>query len=103
MNDRRVVLGLSGGVDSAVAAKLLMRDGYEVLGLYLDIGTEEARSDAISTAAFLNVPLEIMDIRAQLEEKPAREESVEHKDDFSDRTTRIDFGDLKFGKDYEIL
>lgn len=69
MNDRRVVLGLSGGVDSAVAAKLLMRDGYEVLGLYLDIGTEEARSDAISTAAFLNVPLEIMDIRAQLEEK----------------------------------
>ena len=69
MNDRRVVLGLSGGVDSAVAAKLLMRDGYEVLGLYLDIGTEDARADAVSTAAFLNVPLEIMDIRAELEEK----------------------------------
>ena len=69
MNDRRVVLGLSGGVDSAVAAKLLMRDGYEVLGLYLDIGTEDSRNDAVSTAAFLNVPLEIMDIRAELEEK----------------------------------
>lgn len=69
MNDRRVVLGLSGGVDSAVAAKLLMQDGYEVFGLYLDIGTEDARTDAVSTAAFLNVPLEIMDIRAELEEK----------------------------------
>ena len=42
MNDRRVVLGLSGGVDSAVAARLLQRDGFEVFGLYLDIGTEDA-------------------------------------------------------------
>lgn len=33
----KVVLGLSGGVDSAVAAELLSRD-YEVHGLYLDIG-----------------------------------------------------------------
>ena len=67
MSDRRVVLGLSGGVDSAVAAKLLMREGYEVLGLYLDIGTEAAKADAIATAEFLGVPLEIMDIRAELE------------------------------------
>lgn len=67
MNDRRVVLGLSGGVDSAVAAKLLRRDGYEVLGLYLDIGTEDARNDAVSTAEFLNVPLKVLDIRAELE------------------------------------
>lgn len=69
MNERRVVLGLSGGVDSAVAARLLMKDGYEVLGLYLDIGTEEARADAVRTAEFLNVPLKIKDIRAELEEK----------------------------------
>ena len=69
MNDRRVVLGLSGGVDSAVAARLLQRDGYEVLGLYLDIGTEDARNDAVRTAEFLNVPLQVKDIRAELEEK----------------------------------
>lgn len=69
MNDRRVVLGLSGGVDSAVAARLLQRDGYEVFGLYLDIGTEAARADAVATAEFLGVPLSVMDIRAELEEK----------------------------------
>ena len=33
-----VVLGLSGGVDSAVAATLLARQGFAVTGLYLDIG-----------------------------------------------------------------
>jgi len=68
MFDRRVVLGLSGGVDSAVAAKLLMREGYEVWGLYLDIGTEEARADAVATAEFLGVPLKVQDIRAELEQ-----------------------------------
>lgn len=33
----KIVLGLSGGVDSAVAAKLL-QEHYDVTGLYLDIG-----------------------------------------------------------------
>lgn len=69
MKDRRVVLGLSGGVDSAVAARLLQQQGYEVFGLYLDIGAESARNDAIATAAFLDVPLQIADIRVELEEK----------------------------------
>jgi len=66
-SDRRVVLGLSGGVDSAVAARLLQREGYEVIGLYLDIGTEAARQDALSTAEFLGVPLTVLDIRNALE------------------------------------
>lgn len=69
MDDRRVVLGLSGGVDSAVAARLLMQEGYEVLGLYLDIGTEDARADAVATAEFLGVPLKVLDIREALEER----------------------------------
>ena len=63
----KVVLGLSGGVDSAVAARLLQQAGYAVYGLYLDIGTEDARRDAIDTAKFLDVPLEIRDISAELE------------------------------------
>ena len=63
----KVVLGLSGGVDSAVAARLLQKSGYEVHGLYLDIGTGDARADAEATAEFLGVPLTVWDISAELE------------------------------------
>ncbi|MBQ8507532.1 MAG: tRNA 2-thiouridine(34) synthase MnmA [Clostridia bacterium] len=68
----KVVLGLSGGVDSAVVARLLQRDGYEVHGLYLDIGTEAARQDAIDTAAFLGVSLRVLPISAELERHVCR-------------------------------
>ena len=39
----KVVLGFSGGVDSAVSAVLLQNAGFEVHGLYLDHTDEGAR------------------------------------------------------------
>lgn len=62
----RVVLGLSGGVDSSVAALRLLNAGYEVLALYLDIGLggEEA---ARETARQLGLDFAVADISAELE------------------------------------
>ena len=68
----KVVLGLSGGVDSAVAAHLLLKRGFEVFGLYLDIGGEGSREDAKSVAEKLGVTIKISDIAEALEEKVCR-------------------------------
>ncbi|MEG0875835.1 MAG: tRNA 2-thiouridine(34) synthase MnmA [Oscillospiraceae bacterium] len=64
---KKLVLGLSGGVDSAVAAGLLEERGFEVFGLFLDIGAENARQDAQNAADFLKIPLKVLDIRETLE------------------------------------
>ena len=62
----KVVLGLSGGVDSAVAAHLLRESGLEVYGLYLDNGLPGADA-ARDAAASLSVPLVIADSREAME------------------------------------
>lgn len=61
----RVVVGMSGGVDSAVAALLLKRAGHEVHGLYMSnweddddyCTTAQDFQDARATAAELDIPL----------------------------------------------
>ncbi len=68
MREGKVVLGLSGGVDSAVAARLLM-ERYEVTGLYLDIGLGgNGAQDAAAVAERLGIPFTVADIRAELEQ-----------------------------------
>lgn len=52
MKNNRVLLGLSGGVDSTAAALLLQKQGYEVIGYYFDVlgsgsqGADKARRAA---------------------------------------------------------
>ena len=78
---KRVVVGLSGGVDSSVAAYLLKQQGYEVIGLFMKnwhddsvtISEEcpwlEDSNDAMLVAQKLNIPFQTVDLSVQYQER----------------------------------
>jgi tRNA-specific 2-thiouridylase len=78
---KRVVVGLSGGVDSSVAAYLLQQQGYEVIGLFMKnwhddsvtISNEcpwlEDSNDALLVAEKLGIPFQTVDLSEQYKTK----------------------------------
>ena len=73
---KRVLLGMSGGTDSSVAAMLLQEAGYEVTGVtfrfYDSEGFEESLDDACTLASRLNIPHIIYDVRESFRERIIR-------------------------------
>ncbi|MCA9387795.1 MAG: tRNA 2-thiouridine(34) synthase MnmA [Candidatus Andersenbacteria bacterium] len=73
MASKRIIVGMSGGVDSSLTAALLLEEGFEVIGVHLQMAhdvpgsvasgcTASAdRQDAIRVAAQLGIRIEVID------------------------------------------
>ncbi len=83
----KVVVGMSGGVDSSVAAYLLKQQGYEVIGVTMQIWQKEdnqtveenggccglsAVEDARRVAQMLDIPYYVMNFREEFDQKVIR-------------------------------
>jgi tRNA-uridine 2-sulfurtransferase len=68
MNKQKVMVGMSGGIDSSVTAYMLQNDGYEVEGVYLKLhnrtdGYHERNLGYIEDVAkFLNIKYHVLDL-----------------------------------------
>ncbi len=76
MNKKTVVVGMSGGVDSSVAAYLLKQQGYNVIGVTMQALPKEiekhkqntsAEEDAWEIAHQLNIPYFAIDFRKEFQ------------------------------------
>ncbi|HRP90665.1 MAG TPA: tRNA 2-thiouridine(34) synthase MnmA [Edaphocola sp.] len=78
---KRVVVGLSGGVDSSVAAYLLKEQGYEVIGMFMRNWHDESvtlsnecpwiddSNDALAVAEQLGIPYYVIDLSKEYKER----------------------------------
>ena len=79
MTSERIVVGMSGGVDSSVAVLLLKRQGFEVVGLFMKnwedddddeyCSTRQDLIDCASVAEVIGVDLEVVNFSAEYKER----------------------------------
>lgn len=102
MKKERVLLGMSGGVDSSVSAILLQEQGYEVVGITMKLfGNAEASLDAKKVCEKLNIEHHVVDFTKDFNEFVINKFVEEYKNARTPNPCIECNKYLKFGKMYE--
>ncbi len=103
----KVALGMSGGVDSSLAAHLLVEQGYDVTGIFLECWrapgcrSEEDRQDALKVALKLGIPFQVLDFKQAYKDRVVEYFFAEYE---AGRTPNPDVmcnKEIKFGLFYD--
>ena len=74
-NKKKIIVGMSGGIDSSVTAYLLQKEGYEVEGIYMKLhetvpGYHEQNIESIDKVSkFLDIKYTVLDVTKKFEEE----------------------------------
>ena len=106
---KKVYVGLSGGVDSAVSAALLQADGWEVTGVFIKIQipgypcpAARDRIEAMRVAAHLNIPFIEIDLSKEYQEEVFKLSIAEFARGRTPNPDALCNREIKFGKFFEF-
>jgi tRNA-specific 2-thiouridylase len=108
MSQKRVVVGLSGGVDSSVSAALLLEQGYEVIGVFMRNWHDETvvinqecpwiddSNDAMLVAEHLGIPFQVLDLSGEYKKRIVEYMFEEYKNGFTPNPDILCNREIKF-------
>lgn len=107
--NKRVALGLSGGVDSSVSASLLLDQGYDVTGVFLECWesgrpgcrVDQDRKDALDIALKLGIPFQVLDFKKAYNDRVLEYFYTEYRAGRTPNPDTLCNREIKFGLFYE--
>jgi len=102
---KKVYVGMSGGVDSSVAALLLKQKGFDVVGINLLLTPEDdgtANKNAMQVSKVLDIPFKSVDLRDTFKEKVIDNFTNEYLNARTPNPCVVCNENIKFGKLLEI-
>ena len=99
----KVIVGMSGGVDSSVAAALLLEKGYEVVGITFIFVDDFDTADAVNVCKKLDIEHHIIDYREVFKEKVIKKFVDDYKSGITPNPCILCNREVKFNFLYEKM